>query len=349
MTIKRMRWLSLLALLACEGCSSLTWAEYPLKDSGRVANSASNIYWVDNHRVLFQGHFWNADGSINDPGGVPKNSETLYEWDFETETLKEHGDIGGGLCYANGYLRYWRRNDGESRGSAAEWIAGELGKQAKIDSQYVTIDRETCKPRDDAVLPDWTRGKAVVRLKPAHGFFVIGEEKDDRNTPVTYHPGGERDGIVMPFKRREFHAVTYFAFKAAYFLRGDYFVVMPGHRLGGYNKSPWPIGTPIPAWWLHLDGRVEAMKLPTEARFATASRTFPTRAGIHYLSPDYPSNDGLFKVVNETMVERVLKGFIEEYAVSPDGCKVAIDHNPKYSGRRGQGTLKVIDVCARGA
>jgi hypothetical protein len=346
--MKEMRWLSLLALLAYQGCASLTWAEYPLKDSGRVANPASNIYWLDKHRVLFQGHFWNADGSINGPGRLPKNSETLYEWNVEVGTIKEHGDIGGGLCYANGYVRYWRRINGESQGSAAAWIAGELGSQAKIDSQYVTVDRETCKPQSDTALPGWTRGKAIVRLRRDHGFLVLGEEKDDRNTPVTYHPRGEPDGIIMPFKRREFHTVTFFEFKAAYFLRGDYFVVVPGHHFGGYNRSPWPTGTQIPAWWLYPDGRIEAVKLPTEARFATASRTFPTMAGIHYISPDYPSNDGLFKVVDEVKVERVVKGFIEGYAVSSDGCRIAIDHNWNYSGRRGQGTLKVADVCSRG-
>src|SRR6266404_2681295 len=230
MTITIMRLLlPLLALLACQACSTLTWAEYPLRDSGRVANSASNIYWIDAHRVLFQGHFWNADGSLNAPDGQQRNSETLYEWDIAAGRLKEHGDIGGGLCYANGYVRYWRRVDAESQSSEAEWIAGELGRQVKVGSQYVSVDRETCKLRNEAALPDWTHGKAVVRLTPEFGFLVSGEEKDDRNTPVMYHPRGERDGILMPFKRREFHTVTYFGFKAAYFLRADYFVVVAGH------------------------------------------------------------------------------------------------------------------------
>jgi hypothetical protein len=75
---------------------------------------------------------------------------------------------------------------------------------------------------------------------------------------------------------------------------------------------------------------------------------FPAQPGIYYISPAYPLNDGLFKVIGENKVERVLKGFIEGYAVSPDGCRIAVDHNGNHTGKRGEGTLKVIEVCAGG-
>ena len=346
--MKKMRWLLLVAVVACHGCSALTWAEYPLKDSGRVANSASDIYWVDDHRVLFQGHFWNADGSIKGPGGVPKNSETLYEWDIESGALTEHGDIGGGLCYANGYVRYWRRNESDSERSRAEWIAGELGRQARIDSLYITVDRETCKARSDDLLPEWTQGKAVLRLRADHGFLVLGEKTEDRNTPVTYHPKGVRSGVVMPFRRREARlaSIKYVPFKDAYLITGDYFISDPHHPLGGYNRSPWPKEKPMPVWWLRPDGTVTEINLHNDTRFGVW--IFAMRPGLFFISPGASVNmDGLF-FTSEATVKRIVKGFIDRYAVSPDGCKIAINHSQISRPSRPQGTLKVVDLCKEG-
>jgi hypothetical protein len=348
--VKRARGLLALSLLALQGCLTSTWAEYPVKDSGRVANSDLKIYWLDNRSVLFQGHFLNADGSINGPNGTIKTSETLYEWDTDSRALKEHGDIGGGLCYANGYVRYWRRKEGESDGKIVDLIAGEIGKQTKIDPSLpdLPIDRETCKPRNDLPLPEWTQGKKVLRLKPEHGFLVLGPDKQDRNTQVTFHLKGAMEGITMPFKRREASLafIKYAPFKQAYFIVGEYFLANPNHPDGGYNMSPWPKGTAIPAWWLYLDGRVEEIKLPTESRDGVWF--FGMRNGIYYVSPRSPNANGLFKVLNDKKVDRILRGQIDAYAISSDGCRIAMNHDPNFTGKRGQGTVKAINVCAQG-
>jgi hypothetical protein len=342
----------LIALSWLIGSLTAACAQHPIRDSSRPAfpsSFAQSIYWIDNKRVLFFGldgrHVKRSDGS-------DWALSSLYLWDVESGAVESLGDIATSLCYANGYVRYprWKLTNGEP-GKDFEVLAGEFGKEALIDtSGSAPIDPETCKPRTTAPLPEWTQGKAVKRLRPEHGFLVLGPEKDDRNWPVTYHPNGNPQGIPMPFKRREAYLafINYVPFKGAYFLTGDYFIANPEHPLDGYNRSPWPKGLPIPMWWLYPDGRVEEIRLPTDSRFATATTTFPAKAGVYYISPDYPHGDGLFKVIDQNKVERIIKGFIDAYAVSPDGCRIAMDHDPSYVGKRGLGTLKVIDICARG-
>jgi len=129
----------------------------------------------------------------------------------------------------------------------------------------------------------------------------------------------------MPFKRREFFAPKYYSFKGAYLILPNYFVPDPRHPSGGYTKGPWPKDVPLPVWWLNPDGHVEEILLPSEARFG-GGKILAATPGIFYISPAYPDKDGLYKVLSDTKVARILAGFIEGFAVSPDGCKVAIDH-----------------------
>jgi hypothetical protein len=348
----RARWLALVAVFSIQGCYTTAWAEHPVKDSKRRAASNSfmqTIYWLDNRRVLFFGF----NGRYLDRAdGRKQATQTLYLWDIENGVVEERGDIAGALCYANGYVRYprWNLKEGEPN-EKVQIVAGEFGKELPVDDVIRRPDRldtETCKRKALAPLPEWTQGQRVLRLKPEHGFLLLGPEKGDRNTPVTYHPRGEHDGIVMPFKRKEARLafIKYVPFENAYLVSGDYFISDARHPQGGYNRSPWPKGASIPIWWLRPDGRVTETKLHTDARFGVW--IFAMRPGLFFISHGYSVNmDGLF-FASESTAKRVLKGFIEGYAVSPDGCKIAVDHNGNYSGSAGLGTLKVVDVCSGG-
>ena len=330
------------------GCASVTWADYAVIDSRKYVVDTSNIYWLDNHRVLFQGltdqHFVRADG-------FDSVYNALYIWDIENGSITEHGHIEGSLCYADGFILYSRWNE-SAPGTLREWVAGEFGQQVKVGegrSYPKGWDSETCRPRNDSDLPQWTSGKKVKRLRPEHGFLVLGPENEDRNTPVTYHPKGALQGITMPFRRREFNFVNiqYAPFKDAYFIVSHYFKADDRHPLGGYGLSPWPKDIPQPVWWLYPDGRVEELRLPSEARFG-GSRILGLKPGVFFISPAYTVNmDGVFLVLNGE-AKRILKGFIERFAVSPDGCQIAMELYPDRQGNRYGGSLKVINVCKRG-
>lgn len=344
MTLNLLRLLAALALaasvLACAS-RSLVAQSYPITDSRHAAGS-ENIYWVDDQRVLFQGF---GDRRALRPDGVEININKIYLWDVKSGAVVDRGEIGGGLCFSGGYVRYWRwTKDGPGR--VVEWMAGKLGHEVPVE-QSVT-DPETCRSRNDSPLPDWTAGKKVLRLRQEHGFLVLGPERPERNTPVTYHPKGLSDGILMPFKRREawLSFIKYVPFENAYFIVGDYFVADPRNPLGGYNKSPWPKDVPIPVWWLYPDGRLKEIKLPTDSR--DGSWTFPARGGIYYVSHRYPDAAGLFKVLDGSKVRQMVRGSIQGYVVSRDGCKIAMNHDENYAGKRGQGTVKAVDVCKKG-
>lgn len=351
-----MPWIGCAARLAAQfllvlWASSALAQAYPVKDSHRKVSDSANIYWVDERRVLFEGF---NERDIVRPDGYKVLLNSLYLWDVKSGALEDQGEIAGGLCYADGYVRYRKWEEGAVGSKHGDLIAGKLGSQVRVDPTppSVRIDLETCQLRKEPQpLPEWTLGKGVVRLRPEHGFLVVGSDIPNdrmRNTEVTYHPNGAMEGVLMPFKRREAHltSVKYIPFKGAYFIEGDYFVANPQHPWGGYNKTPWPKDVPIPVWWLYPDGRVEEITLPTESRLG--DRTFPAKTGIFYISPDYLHHeDGIFQV-DGASVKRVVKGFVERYAVSGDGCRIAMNHDANFRGKRGQGTVKVINVCTQG-
>jgi hypothetical protein len=92
---------------------------------------------------------------------------------------------------------------------------------------------------------------------------------------------------------------------------------------------------------------VDQINISPESRFGDAN-IFAAKPGIYYISPNFPHGDGLFKVIDEKKVERIFKGVIEKYAVSPDGCQIAMNHDPDRENKLRQSTLKVINVCTEG-
>jgi len=331
------------------GCVSLS-ADYPARDSERQLSNLSRLYWVDDQRLVFAG--FNGREVVRGDG-YRVRLQSIYLWDTQTGKVDDLGETGTEVCYANGYLAYRAWESGNAGTELGDVMGGPLGSPAKVDASMTgrPLDYQTCKPHAEALIPDWTKGKKVWRLKSGD-FFILGDEKDERNTPVTFHPNGARQGVVMPFRSREFFfpGVTYYEFKGAYFIVGEYFVTDLSNSWGGFNKHPWPTGMPIPVWWLYPDGRVEEIKLPTEARFAAMSAIFPARTGIYYVSLDFPRSEGLYRVSSESIARRILSGWIENYAISPDGCRIAVNHNDhdKYDGKRGLGTAKAVNICANG-
>ena len=317
--------------------------------TGLSSSFAQSVYWVDNFRVLFL-DFRGRHASRPDGGRQPIS--TLSVWNPDSGLIEDRGDAGTNLCYVNGYVRYsrWISKEGKSLDSV-EVLAGDLGQEMivrDVISPPDYLDRYTCRRASERSLPDWTRGQRVVLLRSGDGFFVLGQEKDDRNSPVEFHPSGGRRAVLMPFRRREadFALTQYEAYKGAYLIGGTYFVEQSGHPLGGFNISPWPKGMPIPVWWLYPDGRVEEIRLPTEARVGV--RFFGAQPGIFLIAHGSGTNkDGLFAVLPDSLTE-ILRGRIDAYSVSPNGCRIAVLHDEHYSGKRDRGTVKVVDVCHRG-
>jgi hypothetical protein len=169
-----------------------------------------------------------------------------------------------------------------------------------------------------------------------------------KNTPVSYCPAGEKAlCIQLPIKQRESRGFDWVPFKRAYFVVGDYFQVDSRHPSGGFNRSPWPKGISMPAWWLYPDGRVEEIKLPAGHWLQTT--VVPTATGFATINTYFTVGQAGVYLIRGNNVTRILEGFVEQLAVSPDGCKIAVNHDPKpleTNARNNEHvTLKVIELC----
>ena len=82
-----------------------------------------------------------------------------------------------------------------------------------------------CLPYDGLpALPEWTKDRSIVRLRPEHGFIDMGPRNEMKNTPIRlFRPRAEAP-IELPIRRREFvqETVRYVPFKGAYFFESDW-------------------------------------------------------------------------------------------------------------------------------
>lgn len=350
---KAVRALALLLAALATSCATRASGDFTVKDSGKQVAQFSRLYWLDNHRLLFQG----PDGKyVERADGYRRPIYRLLVWDTESGQITQGRRVGGGLCYHNGFIRYWRWkiSDGEFP-TESEWFAGPFGQEKPIDRNATNPDKfnwETCKPYSELPpRPKWTQELAVRWLGAGDGLLILGPadpQKALRNWPIKYCPHGtESTCVETPLKRRESKGFNWVPFKKAYFVASVYFQVLPKHPHGGYNRLPWPTGLPMPIWWLYPDGRTEEIKLPPGPWLQTF--VYPTRAGIVTIGQGPTRWEHSLYLIRGNRGSALLHGLFHTAAVSPDGCKVAVHHDGaplKTNARNNRHvTLKVIELC----
>jgi hypothetical protein len=131
--------------------------------------------------------------------------------------------------------------------------------------------------------------------------------------------------------------MRYHVFKGAYFaLEFDF-------------RSPWPAGRERRAFWLYPTGRVETIVLPYSA--AIRESAIPTARGIvAFAHPETRNDDYWVYLVTPNSAKRIVRGSASGMT-SPDGCKVAMQHDPDFDARvegrsvKAAVTLKVLELC----
>lgn len=355
--VRALIWACAAFVLSSAGLSHAT--RFVVKDSGRQVADYSKLFWLDNERVLFQG----LDGKyVERKDGFRRPLFRLYVWNTRTNDIKEGQRIGGGLCYKDGFIRYWRwKLKGKEFPKESDWYAGTYGAEVRVKREATDphqLNWDTCEPYSKLPPPpEWAQGLTIRWLKPEHGLLVLGSNNADeayKNTPIRYCPEGQKERCVtMPFGRREAAGFSWYAFKGAYLVWSQFFYVDPQHPYGGYTRSPWPAHTSRPLWWLYPDGRVRTMVLPRGPWTGGGSIFFyPTRAGVlirsHNLGRLGLGNAGIY-LVNKNQIERLVSAYAEASAVSPDGCRFAYRHDPydqhPRTARVDRITLRVIELC----
>jgi hypothetical protein len=330
-------------------CTGIPLAgEFAVKDSGVQAERGIRIYWLSNDEVLFGGP---TAETKRRPDGVDEPINRVSVWNVRTNEIKRYGELAGSLCYYEGYVVFWERDVPTNR----LWINyGKLGETVRLERGpgQGEFDPVTCRPiKELPPRPEWTAGLAVRWLRPEHGLLVLGSAETSefmKNSPISYCPEGEKARCVeTPLRRRESRGFEWVPFKRAYFVIGDYFRVNPRQPSGGFNLSPWPSGLPMPVWWLYPDGRVEEIKLspgPWLRNFV-----FPAKVG-HLTIGEGPTRwEHSLYLLRSERGEAIIHGLFHAQAVSPDGCKLAVNHDPKPLETNARNyrhvTLKVVELC----
>lgn len=336
------------------GCASVSLAgDFTIKDSGRRVAQFSKLFWLDNQRVLFQG----PDGTFLDRrDGFKQALYRLYVWDSQSGEITEGVRVGGGLCYKDGFVRYWRWKIKEGEyPTQAEWFAGPYGAETRVERSVTDPDNfnwETCKPFSELPpRPEWTRGLAVRWLRPEDGLLVLGSAaiaEVMKNTPIKYCPGGEQAHCIdLPLKQRESRGFEWVPFKRAYFVVANYFQVDRRHPRGGFNRVPWPKELPMPLWWLYPDGRIEKVELPPGLWLRNF--VYPAWAGMVTIGQGPTRWEHSLYLVRDNGGTAILHGLFNAETVAPNGCKIAVDHDPKPLETNWRNnrhvTLKIVELC----
>jgi hypothetical protein len=104
----------------------------------------------------------------------------------------------------------------------------------------------------------------------------------------------------------------------------------------------------MPVWWLYPDGRLDEIKLPAGHWLQTV--VVPTASGFATINTYFTIGQAGVYLIRGERVTRVLEGLVEQQAVSPSGCRMAVRHDPRPFETNARNyrhvTLKAIDLCA---
>lgn len=314
------------------------------------------IYWLDNDRVIFNGSRPNDLETMPDGRQVSKHA--IYIWDLKSASVTKHADAERAvLCYSAGYISYTRKEPPYTLR-----IAGPFGTETEIsrisdkeqkrhnNSEMPLINRFTCKSYRQSEISSLPGVKVPLRV--GHGFLYLGVHSlgQERLKPVVYYPEGNYHGIELPIARWQvsWSNITATEFDNSYILTGD--------QLPNSSDRCVPKGFSRRVYRLRLSGAFEAIPLPSrdELRcYVEVGGVREVRTGITvYINTGQLQTSRLYLVEQKRLGE-VIRGWVPDARVSPDGCRMAIGVSskddplmPKASFSRGH--LKVIDFCREG-
>jgi len=300
------------------------------------------VAWIDNQTILLRVD--TGESQRRREGGASAVIR-LAAYNYRTGTQQTFGRADSGICYSEGYVSSIHED-----ATTGELVAsyGPLGKEISRtfkpgDIVFDRGARGSCRPWEERPpRPSWIQTDlAVWPLHPYQGFLncnVPAATLATRNIRARFHTPTDRVGIEMPFSCYQVQtSLRYYRFKDAYF--GLEFDV----------RSPWPEGRDRRVFWLHPNGAVQEIVLPYSD--AIRDEVIPTARGLIAFSEPYTRQaDYWVYLVNATTTKTILRGHARG-VTSPDGCKVAILHDPEYRAHvekratNSRVSLKVLEIC----
>lgn len=336
----------ILGAFAMSACASIDVGaenETDIRVIDLKTSAAGPFGWVDNETFVIMA---NTGERYTRKDGAEVRVARVMTHNYRTGERKVFGKVSSGLCYAtDGYVSYIFADDA----TGELWASyGQLGKETtrKIKPGEMNFDRGpegSCRPwAERPANPAWAKEKtAIWHLWPRLGIINCQTPTASvrtRHIKARFHKPGDEAGVELPFSCYEvFGGLRYYGFKGAYLaLEFDF-------------RSPWPHGRDRRAFWLYPDGRVETVSFPYSQ--AIRARAIPTARGfVAFARPGDPEDDyGIYFITPES-TRRIARGNAAG-VTSPDGCKVAILHDPDFKARARTRpvatpvTLKVLDLC----
>lgn len=304
--------------------------------------SGGPIGWLDNETIVIIAE---SGERYARKDGAMQPITRVMTINYKTNEKQTYGKVSGEFCFSEGYVSYAFLD----RATDELWVSyGELGKEAtqKVKPGEINFDRGprgSCRPWSERPKsPPWVKEKtAIWPLSPYLGLINCNVPAATLRTQyikARFHRPDDQVGVELPFSCYEVSSsLKYYPFKNAYFgLEFDF-------------RSPWPMGRDRRVFWLYTDGRVETLVLPYSEAIREAA--IPTARGIIGFSrPSDREGDYWIYLVTPEATKRVLRGHAAGIT-SPDGCKVAMAHDPDFKARiqgrkiATKGTLKVLEVC----
>ena len=302
------------------------------------------VAWIDNETILLL----ELTGEQGRRLGNVYPLSRLATYNYRTGERKTYGNADWQACYANGYVSYLTVD--RSTGDLLA-VSGELGKETsravKLKRGEQFFDYASCRPFSELPgRPGWLDEKTQFRyLWPPAGIINCRADRVsdwEEYVKARFHKRRDATGVALPFSCFQVYpGLKYYPFKGAYFAYE-------------YSGGPWPQDHERRAFWLYPDGRVETVVLPYSDAIRGAIGV-PTARGI-VTFPGSGTHRAHFPTYSVYLVtpeaaKLIAEGNALAASTSPDGCKVAMLHDPEYSTRVDKlqiivgATLKVLELC----
>jgi len=316
---------------------------YPIKDApikeATIGAEKIEIAWLDNTHVIFHG-FTGGEGSPDHESPLANRGTYVWDHDRGIATREPRFDRADPpICSRGPYLSYIEHTEDLKSAKRRAFENGQeiiLPEPGKFWFNPMSCRTYTTKP------PWIVEGRAIEPLLEEHGYIDRGVKDQERRTnfPLLYYRPGAAEPLPLGLGSQQVDwTVRYALFLDAYLVKG----------WSGSLQAP-------PLWLLHPSGTIEQIFNPEGQDWAKQSWSWleltkrgPVFASLLPRSKRHTADAGLYLWAGGVLT-RVAEGYFTEFAVSPDGCKLAVIQSrrerPLPTAKLHR--LQIIDLCQGG-
>lgn len=333
-------------------------------------NKESGIWWIDNDRVMFSG----GDPNITVPGDTPDRPlqlQAIYTWNTKTNEYRrevELGPLGVLTCYENGMYQYYTSStyDKITKQRTVKLYEAKLGEvptergprpsRDGVNRGVWLMSRFGCLEGWETSLVRPThalRHRIIHLLWPEDGYLYAPTDTTDRayphlmSDPAEWWRSRASTAVSLPMTVKELLTteVFYSTFKKVYIVPAGLRSDETRPEIGGFLP-----GKKRPVYFFHRSGITEVKLFPSEDWVARGEGFLPTVAGYFVASRFTRRAHSLDMgawLIERDISHKLVDHIVEEFSISPNGCKAALSiYNPDRGARLGR-DMRVLDFCSQ--